>query len=81
MPQEQRGLYGKYVVTKADGSPTDPDAEYLVLRLDAGEHVAACRRAALTFSSWVRDANPQLADDIAAWVEKMDAEHPKPPST
>jgi len=27
-------FYGKYIVTKADGTPTDPEADYFVLRLD-----------------------------------------------
>ncbi len=29
-----RGLYNKYIVTKADGSPIDPEAQYFVLRID-----------------------------------------------
>jgi formylglycine-generating enzyme required for sulfatase activity len=30
----QQGFYRKYNVTKTDGSPVDPNAQYLVLRLD-----------------------------------------------
>lgn len=29
------GLYGKYIIQKADGSPVDPEADYFILRLDA----------------------------------------------
>ena len=28
------GLYGKYQIKKADGSPVDPDANYFILRID-----------------------------------------------
>jgi len=43
-------LYNKYVVTKADGSPTNPRADYFVLRLDTDP---LARRAARQYA---RDA-------------------------
>lgn len=61
---EPKGLYNKYVVHKADGSPVDPSARYLVLRLDAGEYVTACRAAAAVFARRVSFRNPQLAADL-----------------
>jgi hypothetical protein len=30
----EQGFYNKYVVTKANGNPIDPEAEYFVLRID-----------------------------------------------
>lgn len=43
----------RYEVTNADGTPTDPDAIYFVLRLDSGcrdpEHLQACRSAARAY--------------------------------
>ena len=73
MLDEQRGLYNKYIIQKTDGSAIDPDAAYLVLRLDKGEYVEACRRAALTFASWVCDANPRLFQDIVDWMGRLNA--------
>ena len=32
---EQQGLYNKFIISKADGSPIDPKAKYIVLRYDA----------------------------------------------
>ena len=41
------GLYSKYIITKTDGSPVAPEAEYLVLRIDKDvwAQVAALRYA------------------------------------
>jgi hypothetical protein len=60
-----KGLYTKYIIQKADGSPVDPDARYFILRLDDGEYVHACRAAAAVFARHVRHHNPDLADDLA----------------
>lgn len=43
----QQGLYGKYIVSKADGTPIDPSADYFVLRLDSDP---AAREAALRYA-------------------------------
>lgn len=56
-----RGLYQKYVIAKADGSPVDPNADYFVLRLDTDPRA---RHAARTYARNVQADNPQLADDI-----------------
>ena len=29
-----QGLYNKYTITKTDGTPVDPNAQYFVLRID-----------------------------------------------
>lgn len=55
------GLYGKYVVTKADGEPTDPSARYFVMRLDTDPHA---RRAAAAYADEVSQENPELAADL-----------------
>ena len=34
------GLFQKYIITKADGSPVDPEAIYIVLRIDEGDRHA-----------------------------------------
>lgn len=51
------GFHGRYTVAHADGSPTDPDAQYLVLRIDGGgndlAHLLACRYAAAEYADYV----------------------------
>lgn len=59
------GLYGKYRVTKRDGTPTDGDADYFVMRLDTDEHA---RVAALAYADSVEKENPFLANDLRAVV-------------
>jgi hypothetical protein len=61
----QRGFYRKYTITKADGSPVDPNAQYLVLRLDTDR--AACL-AALTYAD--ETDNPVLAQDLREVAER-----------
>lgn len=56
-----KGLYGKYVISKADGSTVDPDADYFVLRLDTD---ARARHAARTYARNIESVNPKLAADI-----------------
>jgi hypothetical protein len=51
----------KYVIRKTDGSPADPDARYLVLRLDTDPFA---RQAAATYADAVADENPQLAEAV-----------------
>lgn len=58
------GLFQKYEVRKANGSPIDPGAIYLVLRLDAGAYVGACRSAAAVFASLLVPDNRTLAKDV-----------------
>lgn len=67
---DDKGLYHKYNVEHADGTPTDPNAEYLVLRTDAGEYVTACRAAAAVFARRVAWRNPRLATDIETRLAK-----------
>lgn len=55
------GLIEKYIITKKDGSPTNPDSDYFVLRLDKDPHA---QKAILRYAESVRVDNPQLADDI-----------------
>jgi hypothetical protein len=50
----------KYRVEKIDG-PTDPNADYFVLRLD---NDAAAMQAALAYAHAVEPFNPQLAHDL-----------------
>jgi hypothetical protein len=58
---EKQGLFNKYVVTKADGSPVDLEAEYFVLRLDTD---GAAREALACYAEHIYGTNPALADEL-----------------
>ena len=62
-----KGLYGKYIITKADGSPVDPNADYFVLRLDTDP---AARHAARTYARDMHGRNQVLADELEARCAK-----------
>lgn len=66
----REGLYGKYRISKADGSPVDPNADYFVLRLDTDP---VARRAALEYSYMTPDRNLAigLQERIAKHNPKM----------
>lgn len=63
-----KGLFKKYVVTKADGSPVDPKAVYFVLRLDTDE---TARGAAYHYLTRTRDLKlaHQLIDLLHPFTE------------
>ena len=60
------GLYKKYIISKTDGSPVDPDAEYFVLRIDKDRHA---RTAILVYAENIKSENEQFYKDI---LEKLD---------
>lgn len=65
----KKGLYQKYIVTKTNGKPLDPEAEFIVLRIDGGQYVDACRVGAAAFAEAVRPLNEILAHDIRRRLE------------
>jgi len=58
---KKKGLHGKYLVTKADGSPTDPGAVYFTLRIDTDPHA---RAAIWAYIESCREEEPELARDL-----------------
>lgn len=66
--QNPTGLHQRYIISKANGAPLDTTAEYFVLRLDEGGsdpiHIAACRKAVLTYAASIQAHLPQLSDDL-----------------
>ena len=54
-------LYQKYLIFKSDGSLVDPEAEYIVLRIDTDQYA---RMAARYYANRLLQDNPQLSDDI-----------------
>lgn len=68
-------LYNKYRITKQDGSPTDPNAVYFVLRLDTDRHARIALRA---YARSVRPEDGDLASDLDRLVESC-LPLPEPP--
>ena len=73
LPSEEENPFGfhqRYIIRKVDGTSVDPDAVYLVLRLDSGgsdpAHAAACRKAALCYANAIEQHLPQVAKDLRA---------------
>ena len=64
MSEGMKGLYRKYIIAKESGKPLDPDFEAIVLRIDGGRYVSACRIGVAAFANAVRWENPVLAKDI-----------------
>ena len=64
----KRGLYPKYRVEKRDGTPTDLEAEYFVLRVDADRHA---RVALAAYAESVRAENPRLSCDLRMWLDTL----------
>ena len=60
------GLENKYVISKSNGKPTNPNADYFVLRLDKDPYA---RIALIAYANAVRKYNKQLADDLDAKLE------------
>lgn len=62
----KKGIYGKYIIKKTDGSDIDPNACYFVLRLDSD---AAAQDAARTYAE--QTDNEELANDILMCLEEL----------
>lgn len=63
------GLHGRYHITKANGDPVDPGAEYFVLRVDGAAefaHMQACRAALSLYADMIETDLPQLARELRA---------------
>jgi len=65
---KEKGLYHKYDIKKTNGEDIDENSEYFVLRLDKNgndpKHIAACRKAILTYADEIEEHLPVLASDL-----------------
>ena len=59
-----KGLYSKYIIAKTSGKPLDPNFYAIVLRIDGGQYVDACRMGVKAFADAVRPLNPDFAFDL-----------------
>lgn len=65
--QNPNGLHAKYQISKANGDPVDPKAEYFILRLDENSpHSVACRQALAAYADAIEATLPDLASDLRA---------------
>lgn len=78
---QPQGLYRRYNVTKthpAEDGPDDPNAVYIVLRVDAHgrdiNHIKACQRTVLRLAELVEGDRPEFADDLRRLIAKCAAE-------
>lgn len=66
--ENPNGLHGRYIVEKVNGEPVDENAEYFILRLDKNgndtKHIAACRKAIMTYAKEIKDHLPKLSKDL-----------------
>ena len=64
---QPKGLYFKYFIERADGSPIDPTDEYFVLKLSGKgdqHHIDACQAAIRTYAAAIKPFLPELAQDL-----------------
>lgn len=66
-----RGLYGKYIIQKASGKPLGENFYAIVLRIDGGRYLKACRVGVKAFADAVREENPILAADIERKLKEL----------
>ena len=69
-----KGLYQKYIITKTSGKPLADGFYAIVLRIDGGRYVRACREGVKAFANAVREENPTLAKDLDKKILKLEVE-------
>ena len=69
------GLKMKYLLSKADGRPVDPQGIYFVLKLNSDDraHGLACRRAARCYALNIAESLPKLAADLDRQCDEIEA--------
>lgn len=75
---DTKGLYGKFIIEKADGSALHPLARYFVLNYGLDENGQPfdrhARLALTTYIQSVYDENPELGTELAnAYQHPIDA--------
>ncbi|MEH1780398.1 MAG: hypothetical protein V7L26_15035 [Nostoc sp.] len=63
------GLFGKYIIQKADGTSIDPSAQYFVLRPDTD---IAARVAIRAYIQVLSDEDAVLKQDLIDWIKRLD---------
>lgn len=63
-------VYGNYIVRNADGTEVDPNAQFLVLRIDKDIHARVALRA---YATSIKNADPILAQELDELIESLPA--------
>lgn len=58
-------LFSKYHITKNDGSPVDPNAQYFVLRIDTDVHAQI---AVMAYAQSIEKTDWDFAEELRDWV-------------
>jgi hypothetical protein len=73
---KEKGLVGKYKISKTDKTPLNPNAIYFVLRYDYDQkdkyHADACRAALRTYINSIRPHMPNLANDLVQSLQNTE---------
>lgn len=64
---KEGGYHRKYIISKANGNPVDPEAEYFLLRFDKDPHAL---KALYAYAKSVKEDNKQLHDDLLIKIEE-----------
>lgn len=65
--ENPNGLHHKYIISRTDGTPINPDNEYFLLKVKGEgdpKHIEACQIALLAYAGAIQEHLPKLADDI-----------------
>lgn len=66
--ENPNGFHSKYNISKLNGKPLDPRAEFFILRLDEHSsdqvHILACRNAVLAYADSIAATKPAMALDL-----------------
>lgn len=65
----KEGLFGKYIISKADGSDVDSNARCFVLRYDTDPHA---KEAVHAYADSIQNDNPELAQDLWDALEEVE---------
>lgn len=72
---KEGGYEKKYIITKSNGEPTNPNADYFILRLDKDP---CARIALLAYANSVRNYNREFAEDLDNILTKYEEQGLKP---
>jgi hypothetical protein len=65
--ENPKGLYNKYIIQKADGTPVDPIAEYFTLRMDTD---LEGRKAIAFYAGLISGINCNFANETLSYLLK-----------
>ena len=66
-----KGLWSKYIITKSSGKPLADGFYAVVLRIDGGRYLNACRAGVQAFADAVRTENPLLSNDLDRKLKEL----------